>query len=264
MTSTSAADATARRRIRRAGPALLAVVFWLTVWQAAAMAVGRDFLLATPGRVLARLGELVVTADFWQTVGTTLMRIALGFAAAVVVGAATAAAAARFRLVAVLVSPLVSTIRSVPVVSFIILVLLWADARSLATITSFLMVLPIMHASILEGIRARDRRLLEAVAVFDVPALRRIRAVDVPAVLPFFAAACRIGMGLAWKSGVAAELIGVSEGSIGERLYQAKIFLESADLFAWTVVIVVLSMACEALALRVVRLAQGRLGGGVV
>jgi NitT/TauT family transport system permease protein len=150
------------------------------------------------------------------------------------------------------------------VVSFIILVLLWADARSLATITSFLMVLPIMHAGILEGIRSRDRRLLEVVTVFEVPTLRRMRAIDVPAVLPFFAAACRIGMGLAWKSGVAAEVIGVSQGSIGERLYQAKIFLESADLFAWTVVIVALSIACEALVLRAIRGVQSRLAGGVV
>jgi NitT/TauT family transport system permease protein len=241
----------------------VAAAFWIAVWSIAAEVVGRDFLLASPGQVVVRLIDLVVTADFWATVGTTLMRIALGFVAAAVVGMATAALSARFRTVDVLTSPLISTIRSVPVVSFIILVLLWADASTLAAVTSFLMVVPIMHTSILEGIRSRDARLLEVVEVFEIPTWRRIRAVDIPAVLPFFAAASRIGIGLAWKAGVAAEVIGVSQGSIGERLYQAKIFLESADLFAWTVVIVALSIACEALALRLIRVAQDRNSGGV-
>lgn len=101
--------------------------------------------------------------------------------------------------------------------------------------------------------------MLEFAAVFQVPTRRRILAIDVPAVVPFFAAACQIGVGLAWKSGVAAEVIGVIDGSIGERLYEAKIFLNSADLFAWTIVIVALSMACEAVVARLVR----RLPGGV-
>jgi NitT/TauT family transport system permease protein len=157
----------------------------------------------------------------------------------------------------------IATIRSVPVVSFIILALLWTDASTLATITSFLMVLPIMHSSLLAGIRSRDAQLLEMVEVFGVAAWRRIRAVDVPAVLPFFATASRIGIGLAWKAGVAAEVIGVSEGSIGERLYEAKVFLESADLFAWTAVIIALSVMCEALVLWLIRSAQARRAGGV-
>lgn len=263
MTSTTEVKNAAGIAVRRVSPALLAAGFWVAVWYVAAWAVGRDFLLASPTHVIVRLGELVQTGGFWITIATTLARIVFGFVAAAVVGAVTATAAARFRIVEVLTSPLISTVRAVPVVSFIILVLLWADSSTLATVTSFLMVLPIMHTSILEGIRSRDARLLEMMAVFVVSPWRRMRAVDLPATLPYFAAASRIGIGLAWKAGVAAEVIGVSQGSIGERLYQAKIFLESADLFAWTAVIVALSMACEALALRAIGAFQSRHAGGV-
>jgi len=242
---------------------LFAATFWLAVWQIAAWVVGRDFLLASPVQVVARLGELVIQADFWGTVGTSLLRITAGFVAAVVVGALMAAAAAASRLFDTLVGPLIATIRSAPVVSFIILLLLWTDSSRLAAITSFLMVLPVMYTNVLAGIRHRDRAMLEAATVFRVPFLRRLRAVDVPAVMPFFAAACRTGVGLAWKSGVAAEVIGVSEGTIGERLYQAKLFLSSADLFAWTAAIVGLSIACEALVLWWLRRVPRQLAGSV-
>ncbi|MCJ7826851.1 MAG: ABC transporter permease subunit [Demequinaceae bacterium] len=258
MTSTTAAKKAPISTARRAVRLTLVVAFWVAVWQIVAWVVGRDFILASPVAVIARLAELIHTWDFWTTVGLSLFRITLGFALAAIAGSLLAALAARFGLVEALFSPLVAAIRSVPVVSFIILVLLWADSSMLATITSFLIVLPIVYGNVFEGILQRDRKMLEFASVFRVPWRRRILAIDVPAVLPYFAAACRIGVGLAWKSGVAAEVIGVIDGSIGERLYEAKIFLDSASLFAWTIVIVALSMACEAIVLRLVR----RLPGG--
>ncbi|MBN2176096.1 MAG: ABC transporter permease subunit [Demequinaceae bacterium] len=258
MTSTTAAKETPRSTARRAVRLTLVVAFWVAVWQVIAWSVGRDFILASPVAVVERLIELVPTWDFWTTIGLSLFRITLGFALAAVVGSFLAALAAAYGIVDALVTPLVSAIRSVPVASFIILVLLWADSSKLATITAFLIVLPIVYANVFQGIRQRDRKMLEFAAVFRVPTRRRILAIDVPAVLPYFAAACRIGVGLAWKSGVAAEVIGVIDGSIGERLYEAKIFLDSASLLAWTVVIVGLSVACEAVVLRLVK----RLPGG--
>jgi NitT/TauT family transport system permease protein len=232
-------------RTRTALRTVLAVAFWLGVWQVAAAVVDQEILLVSPAGVLARLADLVATADFWATVAHSLARIGAGFALAALAGVLGAALAARFVLAEALLTPLATVIRTMPVVSFIILVLIWADSGRLATVVSVLMVAPIMYANVLEGIRHRDPALLEVAAVFGVPLRRRLPAVDVPAVLPFFAAGCRIGMGLAWKSGIAAEVIGLPEGSIGERLYEAKVFLGTADLFAWTAVIVTLSFCLE-------------------
>jgi len=262
MTSTTAARAVGVDWRRAARP-LLVVGFWVAVWQVAALVVDQPILLVGPGGVLVRLGELVVTADFWGTVAHSLGRIVAGFALAAVVGVLAAALAATSRVVDALLTPLLTAVRTTPVVSFIILVLLWADSGQLAVVIAFLMVLPVLYTNVLEGIRHRDRTLLEVAQVFDVPLLRRLPAIDVPAVLPYFSAGCRIGVGLAWKSGIAAEVIGLPQGSIGERLYEAKIFLSSADLFAWTVVIIALSVAVEKLVLALLgrlerRLARGR------
>lgn len=259
MTSTTAARPVGWRRAARP---LLVVGFWAAVWQVAALVVDQRILLVGPGGVLVRLGELVVTADFWATVAHSLGRIVAGFVLAAVVGVLAAALAATSRVVDALLTPLLAAVRTTPVVSFIILVLLWADSGQLAVVIAFLMVLPVLYTTVLEGIRHRDRALLEAAQVFDVPLLRRLAAMDVPAVLPYFSAGCRIGVGLAWKSGIAAEVIGLPQGSIGERLYEAKIFLSSADLFAWTVVIIALSVAVEKLVLALLDRLERRLARG--
>src|SRR5665811_1324695 len=249
MTSTSAADAATRSVTRRAVRPLLVIAFWVAVWQLAAVAVGHEVLLVSPGGALARLGELIPTADFWGTVWHSLVRI----------GGGCVAASGVFD---VLVTPMLAAIRSTPVVSFIILVLMWASSGQLAFVISFLMVLPITYTNVLEGIRHRDRSLLEVATVFQVPLIRRLPAIDIPAVLPFFIASCKIGVGLAWKSGIAAEVIGLAQGSIGERLYEAKILLSSADLFAWTAVIIALSFGLEKLVLALLRRAELRLSRG--
>jgi len=255
MTSTSPDNTgtVSRAVARRIG----AAVFWLAVWQAAALAVHRDFLLASPMQVARTLVALVPTGDFWATIGWSLGRIALGFTGAAVLGAALAISSAAWPVARALWEPAIAAIRSAPVVSFIILLLLWTDSSHLPVFTSLLMVLPVMYANVLQGIAQRDKAMLEAAAVFRVPFRRRLVAIDVPAALPFLAAATRVGVGLAWKSGVAAEVIGVATGSIGERLYEAKVFLSSTDLFAWTIVIVVLSVACERLLLRALRSVPG-------
>ena len=150
--------------------------------------------------------------------------------------------------VEVLLRPLMLTIKSIPVASFIILALMWLrSAGNLAVFISFLMVLPVVYTNTLAGIRETDARLLEMAAVFRVPPAKRVRYLYVPAALPYFRSACTVGLGLCWKSGVAAEVIGITSGSIGEALYNAKILFSTAELLAWTVVIVLLSLAFERL-----------------
>ena len=139
----------------------------------------------------------------------------------------------------------VLAVKTIPVASFIILVLILFSSRSLAALISFLMVLPIIYTNVLAGIEAADRQLLEMAEVFLIPVGRRIRYIYLPQVIPFFRSGCMVALGLCWKSGIAAEVIGTPSGSIGEHLQQAKIYLDMPDLFAWTLVIVLVSLAFE-------------------
>ena len=169
-----------------------------------------------------------------------------------------AALAARFRWVRELLTPVVAAIKAVPVVSFIILALVWLDARELSLFISALMVFPPVYLNVLTGIAGADRELLEMARVFRVPFGRRLRGIYLPAVLPYFRTAVSLALGLCWKAGIAAEVIGLPGGTMGEALYQAKVYYETGDLFAWTAVIVAVSLAFEKLFLRLVDAAAGK------
>ena len=144
-----------------------------------------------------------------------------------------------------LLTPVVAVVKATPVASFIILVLIWVPSRNLSVVISFLMVFPIMYTNALHGIRSTDRQLLEMAQVFRIPRLRRVRYIYLSQMLPDLQAGFSLSLGLCWKAGIAAEVIGIPDGSIGEKLYQAKVYLETPDLFAWTVIIVVLSVLFE-------------------
>ena len=242
---------------RRRLTGLLAAVFWLLVWEVAARLVGKEILLVPPERVFTRLLELGRTAAFWRTAGKTLARIFSGFALSALAGVALASLSAWNRYARSLIRPFITLIQSTPVASFTIIALLWVRAANLSVPVSFLMALPIFYVGTLEGIECVDKRLLDMARLFEVPWPRRLGVVYARSVLPYFLTAASGALGIAWKSGVSAEVIGLPSGSIGQRLQQAKLFLETADLFAWTAVIVILSALTE----RILRYVARRVAG---
>ena len=223
----------------------------MIVWQLASMWLDSDILLVSPVKVVYRLSQLMITAAFWKAVCFTLSRIASGFFLAVAAGVTLAAVSSHFTSVQELLAPFMLAVKSVPVASFIILALIWFSSRNLAILISFLMVLPIIYTSVLSGIRSVDRQLLEMAYVFRIPKLRVVRYIYLPQIMPFFYSACSVALGMSWKAGAAAEVIGIPKGSIGERLQQAKVYLDTPDLFAWTLVIVAASLFFEKIVLYV-------------
>ena len=242
-------DTRKKKIIAKASAVLLA----LLLWQLLSILVGSDILLVSPIGVVKRLFTLVLEAEFLSTVGFTLSRIAVGFLLGLVAGTLLALLAGRFEIVEILLWPYMITVKSVPVASFVVVALIWFSASGLSALISFLMVLPIIYTNLLDGIKSVDRKMLEMADVFKMPHLRRLRFIWLPYVKPFLLSGCRISLGLAWKSGVAAELIGYPEGSVGVALYYSKLFLNTADLFAWTVVIVLLSIIFEKLFLFILK-----------
>ena len=251
---------TTRDKNTRLSPALRlgAVAVWLLLWQLASMAVGLPLLLPSPLAVLLRLGQLCTGADFWLTVASSLLRILLGFLLGVLFGTALAGLCWRFRLVDALARPLLGVLKSTPVASFIILALVWVKTTWLATVISFIMVLPLIYANVREGIDSADRQLLEMAQVFRLSRRKTFRYCYLPAILPFFLSAISSALGFAWKSGIAAEVLGRPARAIGSQIYDSKIYLETPDLFAWTLVVILLSVLLERLAVHFVRWAGKR------
>ena len=231
---------------------LLAVAFWLAVWQAAAMAIGQEVFLVSPVQALRTLVQLLPRADFWQRVGFSSGRILLGFVLGAVVSVVLAVCAARWSAADALLAPVMQLVKTTPVASFIILALVWVRGSALSVLISLLMVLPVLYTNFLEGLRSADGKLEEMAQVFHMSLWNRIRCIYVPALRPYCLSACRAALGLCWKAGVAAEVIGVSGGSMGGMLYDAKVYLELDSLFAWTAAIVMASVSFEWCFLRLI------------
>ncbi len=228
-------------------------VFWIGVWWLVAALVRQELLIPTPLAVIKTLLALLPTALFWQSVGMSLIRIVVGFAAALLFGTALAVLTTRFTLVRAVFSPLLQIIRAAPVASFIILTLVWIDYDIIPAFIAFLMVLPIVWVNVEEGIRRTDKGLLEMSRLYAVSKHRVFTRLYLPSIKPYFVTACVNGLGFAWKSGVAAEVICRPDLAIGNRLQLAKMTLETPEVFAWTAVVIVLSILLEKLLLRVTR-----------
>ena len=209
--------------------------------------------MAGPIDTALALARLLPTADFWGQVGFSSLRIVGGALAGYAVAFALAAAAWRWRGVRTLLQPALSAIKGTPVACVVVLLLILIGSRNVSAVAVFLMVLPGVYFPVLTGLDELDPGQRELFEVFDAGRLTSLLTLVWPGILPYVTAASSTVLGMSWKAGVAAELIGVPIGSIGERIYQAKLLLETADLFSWTIVVVLLSWMFERIALAALR-----------
>ena len=226
---------------------ILVLAFWLGVWALSASLVDRELLLPGPWEVAKRLASLVVTGGFWRITMVSLGRILLGAALGTALGVLLAMGTSRFAFLRAVLSPVLSVIKAVPVASFILLVLIWVGRDTLPCVIVVLMVAPVVWSSVTAGIYTTDAELLELARVYRFSPWRTLTRIYAPSVGPYFLSACHTCLGLAWKSGVAAEVLTVPAQSIGRELFEAKLYLESVDLFAWTLVVVLCSLILEKL-----------------
>ena len=230
-----------RIQIRKA----VILLFWLAVWQAAAVWTDNQILLTGPLQVLDAFAENIMRPDFLTIVLHSSARIGLGFFLAFFAGAALGAVSCRFPLLEEVLAPVVSALKSIPVASFVVLLLIWFGSGRLSFFISFLIVFPNVYVNTAAGLRSTDAKLLEMARVFGMGSGKKFLYLYRPALAPYLDSCLKVSLGMSWKSGVAAEIIGLPESSLGERLYMSKIYLDTAGLFAWTMTIVLVSFLFE-------------------
>lgn len=224
---------------------ILITCLYLGIWQVLYMIIRQEILIVSPLSVLNKMLELLGETSFYSSIIHSFSRILAGFLLAIIVGIIVSWLTYRSKLIYQILSPALTIIKATPVASFIILALVWLPSNFLTTFISFLMVLPLIWKNIYQGLVTTDQKLLEMATIFHFSQKQTIKQIYIPNVVPYFYAAVTTGLGFAWKSGVAAEVIGIPKPSIGANLYNAKIYIETADLFAWTIIVILLSMFME-------------------
>ena len=225
-------------------------LFWLIVWDVAAAAVNLSLLLPSPATTLNTLLDLAVSGSYWIAIWTSLVRILIGYLTGCLFGLIMGYLLYRFRVIDVLFSPVLSMVRSVPVASFFILALVWIGRDNIPTFIAFLMVFPVVSANIKTGFASVDRELAEVASVYNFNRRKKAELLYKPAVLPYWITSAHVTLGLAWKAGVAAEVLASLGKSIGGNIYTSKVQLETETLFAWTITVILISILFESILAR--------------
>ncbi|MBR5315048.1 MAG: ABC transporter permease subunit [Clostridia bacterium] len=239
-------------RIQKIARTVLVLAFWVFIWHIVAVAVNKPVLISTPFDTIKNLIKIGGEKEFYLIIFSSVLRILTGFFAAVAIGTLLGILTGKIRLLDEIISPLLSVIKATPVASFIILALFWLAKESIPSFIAFLMVLPIIHGNVSEGIKNTPTELIEMTKIYNVKPLDRLKKLYLPNILPYFVAGFKTSLGLAWKAGVAAEVIALTKNSIGKELYEAKLYLETVDLFTWTLTVIVISMVLEKLLMMMV------------
>lgn len=232
---------------------IAAIFVAILLWQLLAMKLDQKLLLATPVDVAKTLGVLVKSQEFYSAVAYSMGRILFGLLIGAAVGTACALLAGRWHFMEVLFWPYFSAMKATPVASVVILCLVWLSGRRLSVFIVFLVVTPVIYTNILAGIKNLDLKMKDMARVFGINGLRRLLYVYLPELKTYIIAAFALATGMAFKAGIAAEVIGTPGGSVGKMLYNAKVYLETPELFAWTLVIIVLSVVVEQVILGLVK-----------
>lgn len=224
------------------------VLFWLLIWQLVSATVSNNILIVGPVDTLIALFNISGTSSFWISIFNTLIRTIGGFLAASLISIFIAFFAYYFNIIKELLDPFINLIKAVPVASYVILVLIWLrGSNMLSFVIAFLVVFPVSYISILNGLMSTDKKLLEVAKIFHISFLKKLKYIYIPTIKPFLLSSFETTIGMSFKSGIAAELIGQPQNTIGFYLYQSKVFLDTSELFAWTFVIVILSYGFEKL-----------------
>ena len=221
--------------------------FWLILWFVCAAAMGLEILLPSPIHTAKALGALIATSLFWKSLALSMLRVLLGILISLLIGTLLAIVTSYSALCRALFSPLMNAAKSVPVACFIMLVFLWMNTASIPIFITTLIVVPIVWSNVSQGITSTDPSLKDVTKIFGFSRVKTLRVLYIPSVFPYFLAACRSALGMAWKAGIAAEVLAPPLFGIGRGIYLAKTDLDSATLFAWTFVIVLISIVVEKL-----------------
>ena len=236
---------------------IVMVLIWLIIWQIASMMTGLELLLASPVAVLRTLIEMLVSKAFYMTLSHSLLNIGSGLLAGIIIGVAVGIGSGRFNTF-----PL-QLMKSLPVAAFIILLLMWFGSRNVSRIISAMVVIPMVTAGVTDGIRNTDTGLVNMAKVYNMSRLNRFRYISMTGVYPYLETQLKIALGMCFKAGISAEIIGLVSDTIGTSMYYAKMYLLSAELFAWSIVVIAVSFIIEKLILKLLGLIYKALQGNL-
>ncbi len=227
---------------------ILPLLFWLFIWHIGSLIVNNEFMFPSIKKTFAALTVLVSQKSFYNAVFLSILRVLTGLVFGCFFGTILAIICNKFSLANDIFSPMITIIRSTPVASFIVILWVLMNGDKLSIFVGFIMVLPIIWQSTIDGISSIDKNLIEVTSVFEFSSFKKFKLLVLPTLKKYLFPAIITSTGLAWKAEIAAEIIAYTKHSIGQGINDAKYNMDTATVFAWTLVIIFFSIILESAA----------------
>lgn len=211
----------------------------------AALYIGADILLPPPETVVKSLFQVILSENFLKALSATIVRGLSGFLISFLLGLITGVLAGISHKFRAFISPFISIIRSTPVIAIILLALIWFHVNYVPIFVSFLMAYPIVTNNVTAGIHTVDKKLLEMANIYRIGLFKKITVIYIPSIIPFIVSSISMSLGLIWKVVVAAEVLSQPKWGLGTSLNEAKAYLITEEVFAWTVIAILLSILTD-------------------
>lgn len=232
---------------------LTSVVFIVGLWYLVALKLDASVIVPTPLEVLDSLKELFTTKDFVLNVGTTVLRAFESFVIIFILGSVFGIAAGRLKVIEMIFRPFVTLFKAIPVMSIILIAFLWLKTGQIPVFSAFLMAFPVMYVQTLDGMKNKSRELEQMCRIYNITGKRKLWNYTVPSLMPSLITGAKQSMSMIWKVVISAEVLTIPSFGIGRSLHMAQIQIETAEVFAWTFIAVVLTFLGDSIFLLVLK-----------
>jgi len=226
---------------------LISIISLIIIWKLISSIINSAIIFPSPESTVISLYKLVKTREFYLIILSSLERGIIGFILSFILGTAIGFAAGFNKIFNKLLEPFLVIIRSTPVMSIILIALIWFKANNVPIFASFLMSFPIICTNVIEGIHNIDIRLIQMAKIYKIKKWRIIGEIYFPSLMPFLIAAISTAFGIGWKVVIAAEVLSQPKYAIGTSLQLSKIYLNIDEVFAWTIIAILIGYIFEKL-----------------
>lgn len=215
------------------------------IWKVSAIMINSSLLLPTPEQVIRETLSVITSNHFLHHIGITTFKGIIGLIISLFLALIIAIPAGINTTVYQFFKPYLVIIRSIPVISFILLALIWLNPPNVPVFIAILTMFPILAFSIIDGIRETQHEYLEMAIIYNLSFRTRVRQIYLPSVSGMLFSGISNAAGFGWRAIIIGEVLSQPPFGIGSEMHQAQIYLMVPTLIAWTLIAIVISYIFE-------------------
>lgn len=241
---------------------VLGLGVFLLLWFVISKIINLELILPTPYNTIKSLFSLLIHNEFWVAVSNTLTNSLISYGCSLLAAFLFAILGYIIFNIQKILNPIISVLRSIPTMAIILLLLIWFNSNIAPMIISALVIFPLLYSSFNNALKQVSVELIDMSNYYNVPKFRQIIYLYVPSMMPTTLSAIQSTISLNLKVLIAAEVLAATKDSIGRMMQTAKLYLDTAELIAWTVVAIVLGALLESIIAFIKYIVVRRTGNG--